>query len=406
MRTSRLLLVLLAAIMAPHEIIAADVTKPANAAKTVLIDLGTTPPPDGVVALPLLPIGEWSLVTSDGTRFPITRCGDGIGRVLLPGLSGKLTCTLEAGAPTPALIAVEQAADENQRLSIAGKEIATWQGGRGALEAGYDEKLRRGGYLARLLTPSGRLVTDNMPQEHKHHHGVWFAWTKTQFDGRHPDFWNMAGGTGGVQNDSTSAVWAAGAWAGWTAVNHYEDLTTTPKVDVLGERLSYVIRAPLPQDPVLVVDVTVVQRCLTDQPLLLPTYHYGGLGIRGNHAWDGGGNLRALTSEGHTRADGNFTRGRWCWIGGAVDGATAGLVVLAHPTNVRMPQPLRIHPSEPFLCFAPSQLGDWRIAPDEPLVQRYRIIVADGEPDAGSIERRWQAYANEPIVTVDGKPVK
>ena len=373
----------------------------------VIIDLGVAPAADGALSLPLLPAGEWSLKAADGTQFPIARGGDGIGRALVPGLTGVQKFTLETAAATPALIVVESLPDEQHRLAVAGKEIATWQGGRGVLEAGYDEKLRRGGYLARLLTPSGRLATDNMPDKHKHHHGVWLAWTKTKYDGRSPDFWNMGEGKAGVQSVSTSPVWSAGAWAGWTAVNRYEDLAATPKVDVLSERLSYVVRAPLPQDPVVVVDLTVVQRCLTDKPLELPTYHYGGLGIRGHISWEGAPELtRFLTSEGKTRANGNFTRGRWCWMGGLVDGQLVGMVVLSHPTNVRMPQPLRLHPSEPFLCFAPSQIGDWRITPDEPLVQRYRIIVADGEPDAAAIERRWQAYANEPIVTVDGKPVK
>jgi hypothetical protein len=372
----------------------------------VIIDLGAIPAPDGVVALPLLPAGEWALRAADGTSFPLARGGDGIGRALLPGLTGAQAFTLAATAATPALIAVERTADEIQRLTVAGKEIASWQGGRGVLEAGYDEKLRRGGYLARLLTPSGRLVTGNMPEKHKHHHGVWFSWTKTQFDGRHPDFWNMGEGKGGVQNESTSAVWTAGAWAGWTAINRYDDLTGGKAIAVLSERLSVVIRASLPQDPVLIVDITVVQHCLTPQPLFLPTYHYGGLGLRGREEWDGAANTRFLSSEGKTRANGNATRGRWCWMGGQVDGALAGTVILGHPNNVRAPQPLRMHPTEPFLCFAPSQLGDWRIAPDEPLVQRYRIIVADGEPDAAAIDRRWQAYANEAIVTIDGKPVK
>ena len=381
-------------------------TRPPAADLPVTIDLGATPAIDGAVALPLLPAGEWALVASDGTHFPIARGGDGVGRVLLPGLVGRQQFTLAAAVASAPLIVVAAGADETQRFTIAGKEIATWQGGRGVLPAGYDEKFRRGGYLARLLTPAGRLVTDDMPDKHRHHHGVWFSWTKTMFDGRHPDFWNMGGGTGGVQNVTTATAWSAGAWAGWTAVNRYDDLTSTPPVAVLGERISVLLRAPLPSDPVLIVDLVVVQQCLTPQPLLLPTYHYGGLGLRGNHGWDGAANARFLSSAGKTRADGNASRGRWCWMGGAVDGQTAGFTVLGHPGNVRAPQPLRIHPSEPFLCFAPSQLGDWRIAPDEPLVSRYRLIIADGEPDAADLERRWQAYANEPVVTLDPQPVK
>ena len=111
----------------------------------VIINLGATPAVDGAVTLPLLPVGEWALTSVDGTRFPIARGGDGVGRTLIPGLTGVQNFTLEAAAVTPALIVMEPAAEENQRLTIVGKEIATWQGGRGLLEAGYDEKLRRGG---------------------------------------------------------------------------------------------------------------------------------------------------------------------------------------------------------------------------------------------------------------------
>ncbi len=373
---------------------------------TVVIDLGASPATDGAVTLPVLPAGEWVLVAADGTHFPIARCGDGVGRTLLPGLTGIQRFTLATGGASTPLIAVEADADERQRFSLAGKELASWQGGRGVLPAGYDEKFRRGGYLARLLTPAGRLVTDDMPDKHRHHHGVWFAWTKTRFAGRHPDFWNMGAGTGGVQNEQTTAAWCAGAWAGWTARNRYDDLTAVPPEAALGERMQVLLRAPLPGDPVLIVDLTVVQQCVTSQPLQLPTYHYGGLGVRGNHGWDGAAHARFLSSERKTRADGNTTRGRWCWMGGTVDGETAGIVVLGHPSNVRAPQPLRIHPNEPFLCFAPSQLGDWRIAPDEPLISRYRLVVADGEPDAAAIERRWVAYANEPSVTIDMRATK
>ena len=46
---------------------------------------------------------------------------------------------------------------------------------------------------------AGRVITGDYPPDHIHHHGVWFAWTKTEFEGRHPDFWNMGDGTGTVE---------------------------------------------------------------------------------------------------------------------------------------------------------------------------------------------------------------
>jgi hypothetical protein len=53
-----------------------------------------------------------------------------------------------------------------------------------------------------------------------------------------------------------------------------------------------------------------------------------------------------------------------------------------------------LHPHEPFFCYAPSQLGDWKIQPGSPYVARYRFVVADGNPDPTEIERMWQDYAD------------
>src|ERR1043165_482171 len=118
----------------------------------VIIGRGAPPAPDGAVSLRVPPAAtqDLELVGEDGQRFRVARCGDGLGRVLLPGLTGVRRFTLRSGAQgdAAALIAVQPNPDEQQSLVVAGKEIATWQGGRGVLEAGHDEKLRRGGYIA------------------------------------------------------------------------------------------------------------------------------------------------------------------------------------------------------------------------------------------------------------------
>jgi hypothetical protein len=138
--------------------------------------------------------------------------------------------------------------------------------------------------------------------------------------------------------------------------------------------------------------------------LKLPLYHYGGLGLRGNRAWNGTNACLFLTSEGVTdRVAGNETRGRWCWVGGDVDGTRTGIAILCHPDNFRAPQPMRLHPSEPFFCFAPSQLGDWEIKPGEPYVARYRFVTADGPPDATRLNHQWDDYAHPPKVEVTAR---
>jgi len=152
--------------------------------------------------------------------------------------------------------------------------------------------------------------------------------------------------------------------------------------------------------PMYVFDWMSTQTCASDSPLVLPKYHYGGLGYRGSRQWEDKSNCIFLTSEGKDRSNGNETTGRWCWVGGKVDGQMAGVAILCHPDNFRFPQPMRLNPDEPFFCFAPSQGGEWRIEPGKPYVARYRFVVADGPADAKEIERLWNDYARPPTVAV------
>ena len=77
-----------------------------------------------------------------------------------------------------------------------------------------------------------------------------------------------------------------------------------------------------------------------------------------------------------------------------------GIAILGHPDNFRAPQPMRLHPTEPFFCFAPQQLGDMEIAAGKPYISRYRFVVADGAPDRAELERIWNDYAHPPAVKV------
>jgi hypothetical protein len=150
-----------------------------------------------------------------------------------------------------------------------------------------------------------------------------------------------------------------------------------------------------------VFDVDVTDACAGDSSVRLPLYRYGGIGVRGNWAWNGTNRMHFLNSEGVTnRANGDRaeTVGRWAYLGGPVDGRWGGVAVLGHPANVHAPQPQRIHPTEPFLSMAPQQAGEVEIAPGKPLRLRYRFVALDGPPDARVLDRLWQDYAEPPVV--------
>jgi hypothetical protein len=131
--------------------------------------------------------------------------------------------------------------------------------------------------------------------------------------------------------------------------------------------------------------------------LKLPEFRYGGLGIRGAKAWDGLGKADFLTSEGLTdRDEANGKPARWIAMSGAAGEGKAGIAILGHPGNFRAPQPIRIHPNEPFISFAPQMAGDMEIAHDKAYRSAYRFVLFDGAPDKQLLDRLWNDYATPP----------
>lgn len=295
---------------------------------------------------------------------------------------------------------------QGDRLIFTGNgksQIFEYQGGKTRLPEGYEPHYARGGYIHPVWTPGGRQITDDFPPKHKHHHGIWSPWTKTRFEGRTPDFWNMQSKTGTVEFVRIGDIWPGPISGGFTADHRMIDLSSKdgPKPAINETWDVRVYRPFAGERPMFIFDWTTTQTCATASPLILPKYHYGGLGFRGHREWDGKDNCVFLTSEGKGRANGNETTGKWCHVGGKVDGEPAGVAILCHPENFRFPQPMRLHPDEPFFCFAPSQGGDWSIQPGKPYVARYRFVVADGPADAKEIERLWTDYAHPPKVKVE-----
>ena len=78
------------------------------------------------------------------------------------------------------------------RITIGDRTVLHYQAEKSELpRADLDPIYRRGGYIHPVVTPGGTVITDDYPLNHKHHHGIWFPWTNTIFEGRKPDFWNM-----------------------------------------------------------------------------------------------------------------------------------------------------------------------------------------------------------------------
>lgn len=331
----------------------------------------------------------------DGKSYPvqILNSGEAVSIISI-GSDERKTFKLETRKPQQSKgVLIEEG--ENIRILVNSKQVIGFQTGRSALPKGVEPVYRRGGYVHPVLSPSGLQITDDYPLDHKHHHGIWAAWTKTAFRGRNPDFWNVADNTGNVEFQGFDEIQAGPVLATLTSKNSYVDKTSLPHTEVLKENFNVRVYNITGFDkPFYVFDVETKQRCVTSDPLLLLKHIYGGIAFRGNGAWNGKQNASFLTSGGKDRETGNTDAANWVRVSGQVGGTLTGITILSHPGNFRAPQPLRIHPTEPYISFAPSQAGEFRIVPGNDYVARYRFIVYDGEPDTDFIKRMWNDYSN------------
>ncbi|HXJ72212.1 MAG TPA: PmoA family protein, partial [Candidatus Dormibacteraeota bacterium] len=224
------------------------------------------------------------------------------------------------------------------------------------------------------------------------HHGIWSAWTSSEFDGRKSNFWESKEKQGKVECVKVEAMTSGPVFGGFRARHQFINLNGPDGPKVALEEV-WEVRAYALTDR-FIFDLISTQTCASDKPLIIKEYRYGGIGFRGSAEWEGKTGVQFLTSEGKDRIGGHATKAKWCTATGKVGAADATVGFLCHPSDFRFPQPMRIHPDEPFFNWAVPQGGEFSIVPGTPYVARYRFVVADGTLSRESLDAAWEAYGS------------
>ena len=275
---------------------------------------------------------------------------------------------------------------------------------------GIDPVFARTGFLHPVASPSGRIVTDVYPFDHAHQSGIFAAWVRTKWNDREIDFWNLAGGTGRVLHQRVIRTFSTNASLGFeTDLIHRAE--KSPVVDILRER--WKLTAFVTDGSYHVFDIETTQTALTDKPLVVQKYHYGGMAFRGQTRWltdnddDAKKNIDAtneaaskrlrepnsfLNDLGSDRIKGNHEHARWVSFTGQIDGQPVTITILSHRDNFRSPQPARIHPTKPYFVFSPCVDDEFVIDGDHPFFSRYRFIITDARADAAWLNEQWEAW--------------
>ena len=252
----------------------------------------------------------------------------------------------------------------------------------------------RTGYLHPIYSPSGKIITGDYANDHPHQHGLFFAWTKSNFRGSQTEFWNQHKKLGDVR---FHRFLGKEEDEGSLSLKFEQVFTTGKDSDepILIEK--WKINVPKKEQPYFQFDLISTQTCATKDPLVIEVNHYGGMAIRGNDQWlklDSHGIPlgRMLTSEGKNQENGNHSRPRWVAMHGPVDDQECGVVMMNHPDNFRFPQWVRLHPSKPYFVFEPMVEKPFTIKPDRPYVSKFRYLTYNGTPDRDAIEESWKEW--------------
>lgn len=268
---------------------------------------------------------------------------------------------------------------------VQDQPVLTYQAGIRKPPGGLPEYYQRSGFIHPAYSPSGAVITDDFPTGHAHQHGIFAAWVRTEFNGQPVDFWNQQHQTGTVSFDSV-ADWRSGpVFAELKTVQQHIALRENDSTVVLSE--TWTIRVFNTADPYL-WEIELLQTNISDLPLYLKPYLYGGMAFRGSKEWNdtlaaegamktGPGEGGFRLSNGKDRLQGNHSHPEWVQMYGMTQGEPVSLTAFQQIHNPGYPQFVRVHPTMPYFCFTPYVKEGRTLRPGDSYRSLFYIMTAN-----------------------------
>jgi hypothetical protein len=261
---------------------------------------------------------------------------------------------------------------------------------------GVDTVFKRSGFIHPLKDLHGNILTNLFPGDHYHHYGLWYAWTRTFFEGEEIDFWNVGKRLGTVRFQEFSNVTDSGFEA---CLEHVAYPETDRKKTVMKEKLNVCLGKSSGSG--YFMDYVTELECATTSPVELAAYRYGGLVIRTASDWIAQG-TEMMTSEGLVRKNADNSEARWCYFQKTGEETPSCILILSYPRNLYHPESLRVWDEtanngtgEMMWNFSPTRNRAFTLKPENKLELRYRIWILNERIGIGRAEELWQEFVQE-----------
>ena len=250
----------------------------------------------------------------------------------------------------------------------------------------------RAGYIHPLYSLDGRVITEDFPEDHPHHHGIFSAWHQIILKGK-----PIADGWTG-ENVSWTVV--------GTHVSHQRESLSINSEVVWKSSIEGTVEPIVMENLQIIVHELKDARRVIDYNLLLtPLKDSLELGGSADEKGYGGFSLRlklpddirfvARTKEVEAQVVA-IEAGPWMNFTGSFAGNEAGekgVLVFNHPSNPGSPQPWILRKEKSMQN--PAYPGKNPVLLNKPgLSLRYRMVIHNGEPDKNAIEALYREYAS------------
>ncbi|MEW5900150.1 MAG: PmoA family protein [Acidobacteriota bacterium] len=253
------------------------------------------------------------------------------------------------------------------------------------LKKGVDRTQTRSSYIHPLFSPDGRALTADFPEDHLHHHGLFWAWPVIKTRGQETSNW--APSTPPLRQ--RFARWLGRKAGAEEAVLSVENIWELQAKEVVAREIVTVrvYRADLLGRLIdLEIQIEAAGGPLEIQGTPDQNKGYGGLCFRGAAMFQG---AAMTTDEGRLKEDSVNRSFRWADL----SSADCGVAIFVAPSHPGFPTAWLIRNSYGGLlnpCW--PGLEPVVFQPGQPVTLRYRIYVHRGDADSGGVREAYEKY--------------
>lgn len=256
---------------------------------------------------------------------------------------------------------------------------------RDLLAPGVDEKYRRSCYIHPLYSIDGEALTDDFPQDHPHHRGVFWGWPVVKVRGATTQTWHphkpalrqsFVRWTKRDGKKGSAIVIAENVW-------HFDDQEDVARETVTIEAHA-IENGARTIDIELKLDAVGESLSLEGQPE--GNKGYGGFCLRASTLMKG---ARLETDDGLTSGD--LVNEPRAWVD--LSTTSAGVAIFVHKDHPDFPvRWLARNSYAGFLNPSWPGLRSVTLEPGNPVILRYRILVHRGSATAEAFRSAYTAY--------------